>query len=166
MALLPATPKEANTAHAVQIACRDMDASLREAKSLTPKIYQRVGELFRARFGAYAGWAHRCVTVVHRACVAPCAVHAAPLTPQPHCPWYCSILFAAELPAFRPLLPPEVIADMDAFRLAEKELKGACDADAAGVVPGGLVPLAAAHLLGSLGAHLEGCLLYFSGAQS
>ena len=41
--------------------------------SLTPKVYLRVGELFRGRYGAHAGWAH-------------------------------SLLFAAELPAFRPAL--------------------------------------------------------------
>jgi len=38
-----------------------MDTSLREAKSLTPRIYDRVGDLFRARYGEYAGWAHRYV---------------------------------------------------------------------------------------------------------
>eukprot|EP00730_Choanoeca_flexa_P000978 TRINITY_DN10425_c0_g1_i4.p1 TRINITY_DN10425_c0_g1~~TRINITY_DN10425_c0_g1_i4.p1 ORF type:complete len:434 (+),score=82.35 TRINITY_DN10425_c0_g1_i4:144-1445(+) len=44
--------------HVWQIALRDYDSSLSEAKSLTPKVYQRVGELFRSRFGKHAGWAH------------------------------------------------------------------------------------------------------------
>eukprot|EP00611_Tribonema_gayanum_P005200 TRINITY_DN1445_c0_g1_i2.p1 TRINITY_DN1445_c0_g1~~TRINITY_DN1445_c0_g1_i2.p1 ORF type:complete len:371 (+),score=80.58 TRINITY_DN1445_c0_g1_i2:1760-2872(+) len=44
--------------HVWRIACRDYDASLRLAKSLTPTIYQRVGELFKKRFGQHAGWAH------------------------------------------------------------------------------------------------------------
>lgn len=44
--------------HVWQIACRDFDPSLHEAKSLTPALYERVGELFRGRYGAHAGWAH------------------------------------------------------------------------------------------------------------
>jgi hypothetical protein len=47
-------------------------------RSLTTKVYQRVGDIFRDRFGAYAGWAH-------------------------------SLLFAAELPMFSKLLPPNVL---------------------------------------------------------
>lgn len=27
-------------------------------RSLTPKVYDRVGELFRLKYGSYAGWAH------------------------------------------------------------------------------------------------------------
>lgn len=44
--------------HVWQIAVRDFDRSLLEAKSLTPQVYKRVGELFRERYGEYAGWAH------------------------------------------------------------------------------------------------------------
>mmetsp|Transcript_6311 Transcript_6311/g.20091 ORF Transcript_6311/g.20091 Transcript_6311/m.20091 type:complete len:254 (-) Transcript_6311:5-766(-) len=44
--------------HVWNIACRDMDASLSSARSLTPRIYQHVGDLFRARFQPHAGWAH------------------------------------------------------------------------------------------------------------
>jgi N-glycosylase/DNA lyase len=44
--------------HVWQIACRDYDPTLQEAKSLTPPVYSRVGDLFRERFGAHAGWAH------------------------------------------------------------------------------------------------------------
>jgi len=53
--------------HVFDIAARDYDASLLEpAKgsatgqlaSLTPRLYERVGDLFRDRFGAHAGWAH------------------------------------------------------------------------------------------------------------
>ena len=44
--------------HVWQIACRDYDTTLREAKSLTPSVYARVGECFRSRFGTHAGWAH------------------------------------------------------------------------------------------------------------
>mmetsp|Transcript_9533 Transcript_9533/g.18830 ORF Transcript_9533/g.18830 Transcript_9533/m.18830 type:complete len:550 (-) Transcript_9533:260-1909(-) len=44
--------------HVWQIACRDFDRDLLQAKSLTPVIYDRVGCLFRARYGPYAGWAH------------------------------------------------------------------------------------------------------------
>lgn len=44
--------------HVWRIACRDFDPSLKSAKSLTPSVYQRVGDLFRRAFGPYAGWAH------------------------------------------------------------------------------------------------------------
>mmetsp|Transcript_29363 Transcript_29363/g.46081 ORF Transcript_29363/g.46081 Transcript_29363/m.46081 type:complete len:291 (+) Transcript_29363:81-953(+) len=44
--------------HVWQITIRDLDSSLEEAKSLTPKIYQRVGDLWRDKYGSYAGWAH------------------------------------------------------------------------------------------------------------
>jgi N-glycosylase/DNA lyase len=44
--------------HVFEIACRDYDASLGEAKSMTPKVYDRIGALFRGRFGSHAGWAH------------------------------------------------------------------------------------------------------------
>jgi hypothetical protein len=45
--------------HVWTIACRDFDTSLASAKSLTPAVYERVGDLFRSRYGPYAGWAHR-----------------------------------------------------------------------------------------------------------
>lgn len=44
--------------HVWAIACRYFDPSLRSARSLTPTVYARVGDLFRARFGPHAGWAH------------------------------------------------------------------------------------------------------------
>jgi N-glycosylase/DNA lyase len=44
--------------HVWAIACRDMDPTLRETKSLTPRVYERVGALFRDRYGPRAGWAH------------------------------------------------------------------------------------------------------------
>eukprot|EP00953_Heterococcus_sp_UTEX-ZZ885_P008656 5170-Heterococcus_DN1.PRE.1 len=78
--------------HVWRIACRDYDTSLQKAKSLTPTIYERVGDLFREKYGSHAGWAH-------------------------------SLLFAAELPAFRVLLPEFLQKDMAAFKLQEKELK-------------------------------------------
>ena len=33
--------------HVWQIACRDYDPGLKDAKSLTPTVYERVGGLFR-----------------------------------------------------------------------------------------------------------------------
>eukprot|EP00752_Nemacystus_decipiens_P009391 g8394.t1 len=44
--------------HVWRIACRDYDPSLLDCKSLTPTVYNRVGDLFRERFGDRAGWAH------------------------------------------------------------------------------------------------------------
>jgi N-glycosylase/DNA lyase len=44
--------------HVWQITLREMDATLSEAKSLTPTIYDQVGRLWRDRYGNYAGWAH------------------------------------------------------------------------------------------------------------
>jgi N-glycosylase/DNA lyase len=44
--------------HVWRIAVRDMDSSLAECKSLTPRIYRRVGALFRNKYGRHAGWAH------------------------------------------------------------------------------------------------------------
>jgi N-glycosylase/DNA lyase len=78
--------------HVWTIACRDYDATLVDAKSLTPRVYERVGDLFRARFSEHAGWAH-------------------------------SLLFTAELPAFRSLLPEAIIAEMASFREFEREEK-------------------------------------------
>jgi N-glycosylase/DNA lyase len=68
--------------HVQHIASRDYDPSvLGTAKSLTPSIYKRVGDLFRDRFH-YSGWAH-------------------------------SVLFVAELPSFRDVLPETVVSEMD-----------------------------------------------------
>jgi len=44
--------------HVWNIACRDYDPALSASKSLTPAIYDRVGDLFRTRYGPHAGWAH------------------------------------------------------------------------------------------------------------
>ncbi|CAM9110279.1 unnamed protein product, partial [Phaeothamnion confervicola] len=44
--------------HVWRIACRDFDPNLQRAKSITPVIYERVGDLFRARYTQRAGWAH------------------------------------------------------------------------------------------------------------
>jgi N-glycosylase/DNA lyase len=66
--------------------------SLRMAKSLTPTVYQRVGDIFRKRFPNKSGWAH-------------------------------SLLFVAELPSFRNVLPPHIVQEMDRFRQEEKAKK-------------------------------------------
>ena len=79
--------------HVQHIASRDYDPTvLGEAKSLTPKVYGRVGDLFRDRFGERAGWAH-------------------------------SLLFVAELPSFRPVLPSDVVGEMDEWREREQAAK-------------------------------------------
>jgi N-glycosylase/DNA lyase len=79
--------------HVWAIACRDLDPTLKEAKSITPAVYARVGELFRARYsGGHAGWAH-------------------------------SVLFTAELPAFRGRLPAGMQADMARHAGEEKAAK-------------------------------------------
>jgi len=39
-----------------RIACRDYSPSLKGSKSLTPSIYESVGDIFREKFGSYAGW--------------------------------------------------------------------------------------------------------------
>jgi N-glycosylase/DNA lyase len=47
--------------HVQHIASRDYDPTLltsMNTSTLTPTIYKRVGDLFRERFGTYAGWAH------------------------------------------------------------------------------------------------------------
>ena len=44
--------------HVWDIACRDLDPTLTNCGSLTPKVYDRVGSLFRSRYGSHAGWAH------------------------------------------------------------------------------------------------------------
>lgn len=78
--------------HVWAIACRDMDPTLRKAKSITPKIYKRVGDLFRDRYGDKAGWAH-------------------------------CLLFIAELPAFRKLLPLAMQKRIEAFAREERAAK-------------------------------------------
>ena len=44
--------------HVWDIAVRDYDPALHKALSLTPVIYEQVGDLFRQRFKLHAGWAH------------------------------------------------------------------------------------------------------------
>jgi N-glycosylase/DNA lyase len=76
--------------HVQHIASRDYDPTvLGEAKSITPTIYRRVGDLFRDRFTNYPGWAH-------------------------------SLLFVAELPSFRDVLPVDVVSEMDHWRKEEQ----------------------------------------------
>jgi len=76
-------------------------AELRAASSLTPRVYDSVGELFRGRYGSHAGWAH-------------------------------CVLFAAELPAFRRWLDPELADAITRFEVEErarnKEKKAAAKA--------------------------------------
>jgi N-glycosylase/DNA lyase len=43
--------------HVWQIARRDYLPEL-QGRSLTERVYRQVGDFFRMRFGAYAGWAH------------------------------------------------------------------------------------------------------------
>ncbi len=69
--------------HVQHIASRDYDPTVFDgAKSITPTVYKKVGDLFRDRFQTYAGWAH-------------------------------SLLFVAELPSFRAVLPPDLLYEMD-----------------------------------------------------
>ncbi|ETL40279.1 hypothetical protein L916_08506 [Phytophthora nicotianae] len=44
--------------HVWQIACRELDSTLSDRKSITPSVYRMVGDLFRTRFAPQAGWAH------------------------------------------------------------------------------------------------------------
>jgi len=44
--------------HIWQIANRDFGMDL-HGKSLTKRIYKQIGDLFRDKFGHYAGWAHQ-----------------------------------------------------------------------------------------------------------
>lgn len=83
--------------HVQHIASRDYDPGiLGDAKSITPTVYKRVGDLFRNRFANHPGWAH-------------------------------SLLFVAELPSFRNVLPVDVVSEMDHWRKEEqrkmKEIK-------------------------------------------
>eukprot|EP00580_Thalassiosira_gravida_P016610 CAMPEP_0201663372 /NCGR_PEP_ID=MMETSP0494-20130426/5194_1 /ASSEMBLY_ACC=CAM_ASM_000839 /TAXON_ID=420259 /ORGANISM="Thalassiosira gravida, Strain GMp14c1" /LENGTH=202 /DNA_ID=CAMNT_0048141951 /DNA_START=176 /DNA_END=784 /DNA_ORIENTATION=- len=79
--------------HVQHIASRDYDPTvLGEAKSITPTIYKRVGDLFRERFDSYPGWAH-------------------------------SLLFVAELPSFRGILPADMVREMDEWKEHEQRKK-------------------------------------------
>eukprot|EP01038_Epipyxis_sp_PR26KG_P009609 gene9609-12940_t len=81
--------------HVWQIAIRDYAPALQMSKSLTPMIYEQVGNVFRERFSSdqkYAGWAH-------------------------------SILFAAELSQFREKLPIEMQANMKQFTEEQQLIK-------------------------------------------
>ena len=79
--------------HVQHIASRDYDPTvLGQSKSLTPTIYQRVGDLFRSRFKNRAGWAH-------------------------------SLLFVAELPSFRSVLPLDMVKEMDEWKKHEQQQK-------------------------------------------
>lgn len=42
--------------HVWDIAVRDYEPALRTAKSLTPHVYEAVGDIFRSKFGESAGW--------------------------------------------------------------------------------------------------------------
>ena len=44
--------------HVWDIAVRDYSSALKDAKSLTPTIYEQVGDIFRSKFTSKAGWAH------------------------------------------------------------------------------------------------------------
>jgi N-glycosylase/DNA lyase len=63
-----------------------------ETMSLTPAVYEMVGQVFRDHFGPYAGWAH-------------------------------SVLFAAELPQFRVLLPDSMQKEMTDFSALQRSAK-------------------------------------------
>lgn len=76
--------------HVWRITTRDYEPSLRTAKSLTPQVYDRVGDAFRSRFGEFAGWAHSLLFGGELA------------------------------GAMRGRLPEALLADMDSFREGEK----------------------------------------------
>ena len=81
--------------HVHAIAIRDFNPSLASHASITPSVYEAIGDEFRKRFIPYAGLAH-------------------------------SVLFAAELPEFRAVLPAGVQSAMKEFaaqRAADKKLK-------------------------------------------
>jgi N-glycosylase/DNA lyase len=65
---------------------------LKEKKSLTPTIYDEIGDIFRNLFQYHSGWAH-------------------------------SVLFAAELPFHRKLLPQEIQLQMKEHDEVQKKLK-------------------------------------------
>lgn len=79
--------------HVWSIAIRDYAPHLRtQVKSLTPTVYDEVGNVFRNLFQHRAGWAH-------------------------------SVLFAAELPNYRNLLPTELQVEMKEFIVQQKQGK-------------------------------------------
>jgi len=82
--------------HVWNIARRDYDADneLEDVKSITPRVYKTVGDLFRNRFQIKPGWAH-------------------------------SLLFVAELPSFRAVLPQDIVQEMEDFREEEQLRKQA-----------------------------------------
>ena len=45
--------------HVQHIACRDYNSTFIDSqRSLTPRVYKEIGDIFRERFSAYPGWAH------------------------------------------------------------------------------------------------------------
>jgi N-glycosylase/DNA lyase len=85
--------------HVWNIACCYFDRTLVNHKSLTPTVYEKVGDIFRTRYGAsHAGWAH-------------------------------SLLFAAELPSFRSKLPSGMQSEMTQFKDDEKARKADATAE-------------------------------------
>mmetsp|Transcript_30170 Transcript_30170/g.99821 ORF Transcript_30170/g.99821 Transcript_30170/m.99821 type:complete len:510 (-) Transcript_30170:76-1605(-) len=76
--------------HVWRITTRDYEPELRQAKSLTPRVYEQVGDAFRKRFGDFAGWAHSL------------------------------LFGAELAGAARARLPPRLLQEMDAFREEEK----------------------------------------------
>ena len=84
--------------HVWDIAVRDYAPGLAAAKSLTPAVYEAVGDEFRGRFGEHAGWAH-------------------------------SVLFAGELPDFKPLLPMDLTQDMDDFTAMKRAERAVAKAE-------------------------------------
>lgn len=81
--------------HVWNIACRDYDPTLLDdnVKSLTPTIYNRVANLFKNVFD------------------------------DEYSGWAHSILFVAELPSFKSVLPVHIVEDMEKFKREEKERK-------------------------------------------
>jgi len=85
--------------HVWNIACCYFDRTLVSHKSLTPTVYEKVGDIFRSRYGvSHAGWAH-------------------------------SLLFAAELPSFRSKLPTGMQSEMMQFKDDEKARKADATAE-------------------------------------
>ena len=118
-----------------RIACRDYDPSLKGSKSLTPAIYERVGDLFRDRYGPHAGWCVKKGEGGLDACARAfwgnvCAHPSTVRSPRhnnippsnPHTARAHSLLFAAELPNYRKRLPPALLAEMEAFKREESEV--------------------------------------------
>ena len=76
--------------HVLQIAIRDYGMTVPVTKTLTDRVANQVGEIFRKKFGEYAGYAQ-------------------------------TILFVADVPDFKRLLPEEL--QRDAFTLKPSDLK-------------------------------------------